>query len=195
MKTLGIITARAGSKRLPGKNKMMFGSKPLFQWTVDEAKKSSLDDIVISTDDKDISDALIKDLRLYGFTRPEWLCQARTPHLPVAQHAVEWMRLNHRKTYGAVMILQPTSPFRTYEHINDALATFEEDPRDSLISVDTKDRRNAAIYMVSTERLFSRECYIFPESGDSGRIVMDDRASIDINTLQDFKSAEKLLNI
>jgi len=194
MKILGVITAREGSKRLVGKNKLPLGGKALYEWAVDEALKSDLTDVVVSTDDTSI---LVEcgswgNRELYLIDRPAWLCQDRTPHLPVIRHAVEIMKLKHNKNYAAVMTLHPTSPFRTAEHINEAIKIFERDERDSLTSVDVDNKRNAAIYITSTARLFSKYGYIIPENENYARIVMDRKSSLDINTLADFNKAKEL---
>ena len=61
MKILGLITARGGSKGIPGKNIAPLCGKPLIAWTVEEAKKSrSLDRLILSTDDKKIADAALQ---------------------------------------------------------------------------------------------------------------------------------------
>ena len=56
---LAIIPARAGSKRLPGKNMRLMHGKPLILWTVEEALKSQyIDSLIVSTDDKDVVQAV-----------------------------------------------------------------------------------------------------------------------------------------
>jgi len=188
-KTLGIITARKNSRRLSNKNSLKLGRKTLVERAYEGAKKSKLDKVVISTDSGEIASLV----PCQHIDRPKWLAQDRTPHLPVIQHAVEYMAMEHDYHPDAVMILQPTSPFREAKHINQALKRFETDERDSLVSVRDDNTRNAAIYITSTERLFDRHCYIFPDDPNTGRIVMDERSSIDINTKKDFEEAEALL--
>ncbi|HET9706553.1 MAG TPA: acylneuraminate cytidylyltransferase family protein, partial [Vicinamibacterales bacterium] len=92
MKVLGVVTARAGSKGLPGKNLRPLGSKPLLAYTIEAARQSGvLDRVILSTEDQQIADVG----REYGcdvpFIRPRDLAQDDTPHLPVIQHAVKWM--------------------------------------------------------------------------------------------------------
>ncbi|MHB1101068.1 MAG: cytidylyltransferase domain-containing protein, partial [Burkholderiales bacterium] len=54
---LGLIPARGGSKRLPGKNILPLGGRPLIEWTIDAAQKSGvLCSILLSTDDPAIAD-------------------------------------------------------------------------------------------------------------------------------------------
>jgi len=183
MKILGIITARSGSARLPNKNILEIDGKSLVEIAYDEAIKSKLDKVVLSTDSHDIASLI----PCQHILRPEWLSQDRTPHLPVIQHAVEYLAMEHDYYPDAVMTLQPTSPFRTTKHINEAIKTFESSPRDSLVSVDTRNVRNAAIYITSVKRLFDRACYVFNEWGHPSIYVMDNKSSIDINTREDYE--------
>lgn len=61
MKTVGIIPSRYGSSRFPGKPLAMLAGKPLVAWVVDAAKKAtSLDDVIVATDDERIAHAVEK---------------------------------------------------------------------------------------------------------------------------------------
>ena len=56
MRVLALITARAGSKRLPGKNIRLLGNKPLIAWSIDVVRNiPEICDILVSTDDKNIA--------------------------------------------------------------------------------------------------------------------------------------------
>ena len=136
MKVLGIITARGGSKGIPGKNLKLLAGKPLLAYTVDTARRSgALDRVILSTEDEAIATAG-RDLGCdVPFIRPLDLAQDDTPHLPVIQHATRWMqdRVNYRP--DAVMILQPTSPLRTGDDIAAAVALLESSGADSVLSV------------------------------------------------------------
>jgi CMP-N-acetylneuraminic acid synthetase len=136
LKVLGIITARGGSKGIPGKNLKLLAGKPLLAYTVDTARRSgALDRVILSTEDEAIASAG-RDLGCdVPFIRPLDLAQDDTPHLPVIQHATRWMqeRINYQP--DAVMILQPTSPLRTAEDIAAAVALLEASGADSVLSV------------------------------------------------------------
>ena len=136
MKVLGIITARGGSKGIPGKNLKLLAGKPLLAYTVDTARRSAaLDRVILSTDDEAIATAG-RDLGCdVPFIRPLDLAQDDTPHLPVIQHATRWMqeRINYQP--DAVMILQPTSPLRTADDITNAVALLDTSGADSVLSV------------------------------------------------------------
>jgi CMP-N,N'-diacetyllegionaminic acid synthase len=136
LKVLGIVTARGGSKGIPGKNLKLLAGKPLLAYTIDTARRSgALDRVILSTEDEAIATAG-RDLGCdVPFMRPLDLAMDDTPHLPVIQHAVRWMqeRINYHP--DAVMILQPTSPLRTAEDIAAAVTLLDQSRADSVLSV------------------------------------------------------------
>jgi len=136
VKVLGVVTARGGSKGLPGKNLRALDGKPLIAHTIDAARESrAFDRLILSTDD----DAIAAAGRACGcdvpFMRPAELARDETPHLPVLQHAVQWLREHERYEADAVMILQPTSPLRRAEDIRESIALLERTGADSVVSV------------------------------------------------------------
>jgi CMP-N-acetylneuraminic acid synthetase len=136
VKVLGVITARGGSKGIPGKNLRPLAGKPLLAHTIDTARDSgAFDRLILSTDDPKIADVA----RGYGsdvpFLRPSELARDDTPHLPVIKHAVEWLEQHEAYSADAVMILQPTSPLRRAGDICTAIDLFGESGADSLVSV------------------------------------------------------------
>jgi CMP-N-acetylneuraminic acid synthetase len=107
---LGVITARGGSKGIPFKNIKPLGGKPLIAYTIDVAKKSKLiNHLIVSTDDKDIADVCIKYGANVPFMRPAELAQDGTPHVPVMQHAIDfiWSRVQ-----ALDKMIQETEPFK-----------------------------------------------------------------------------------
>lgn len=135
-KVLGVITARGGSKSIPGKNIKLFLGKPLIVYTIEAAKESgAFDRIILSTDDDEIA----KVGRQYGvdvpFKRPKELAQDTTPHLPVMQHVVQWLKDNENYYPDYVMILQPTSPLRKAIHIKEAIEVIKKYQSDSVVSI------------------------------------------------------------
>lgn len=136
MTVLGVITARGGSKGLPGKNLKLLAGKPLIAHTIAAATAShALDRVILSTDDEAIAEAG----RALGcevpFLRPAALAQDDTPHLPVIQHAVQWLADHAGYHPDAVMILQPTSPLRTAGDIRAAVDLLDRSGADSVLSV------------------------------------------------------------
>ncbi|MBU3925951.1 acylneuraminate cytidylyltransferase family protein [Patescibacteria group bacterium] len=133
---LGVITARGGSKGIPGKNIKILGDKPLIAYTIDIAKKSKLiTHLIVSTEDEEIIDVAKK----YGvdvpFVRPKELAQNNTPHLPVMQHAIKFMEEKLGIVFDYVVILQPTSPFRIPDDIDNTLKKLIKNKADSAVSL------------------------------------------------------------
>ena len=136
MKTLGVIPARGGSKGVPGKNYKLLGGKPLISYTIEVALKSSLDRIIISTDDMEI----VSIAENYGlkvpFIRPSELASDTAKSIDVAIHALNMAEQEENLLYDAVMLLQPTAPFRSRDDIDLALAMLKKDEiAESVISV------------------------------------------------------------
>lgn len=136
MSILGLITARGGSKGTPGKNVKTIAGKPLIAWTIEAALESSLlDRVIVSTDDDNI--ALVS--RQFGaevpFMRPVNLAQDDSPHIDVLIHAIEWIRDEQGYNPEYLMLLQPTSPLRTVDDINNAVGLANKHDADCVIGV------------------------------------------------------------
>lgn len=133
---LAVITARGGSKGIPGKNIKNLAGKPLITWTIQEAKKSTLiTDLIVSTDDENIATVCREEGVEVPFIRPINLAEDSTPHLPVMQHAVKEMEKLRGYVYDYVVILQPTSPFRKGEYIDETVRLLISEGTDSAVSV------------------------------------------------------------
>lgn len=125
MKILAVITARGGSKRLPGKNIRPLGGKPLIAWSIDAARASGCClDVLVSTDDQAIADVA----KAYGasvpWLRPAELATDTAGSVDVILHAVDWYEA-HRSPLDGVLLLQPTSPFRSDAAIARAVDLFK----------------------------------------------------------------------
>lgn len=135
-KILGVITARGESKTVPKKNIKLLGGKPLIAWTIEVAKKSKLiSHLIVSTDDKEIAQIA----QTYGvdvpFLRPKELAGDEVGHLPVMQHAIGFMEKKLGFKFDYAVILQPTSPFRTPEDIDQTLKLLERTGADSAVTM------------------------------------------------------------
>src|SRR5262245_20112157 len=136
-RVLGVVTARKGSKGIPGKNTRPLAGKPLILYTIDAAVASrAFDRVIMSTDDDVAAELARANGCEVPFMRPPELSADDTPHLPVMQHAVAWLR--DRDGYDAdfVMILLPTAPLLQPAHIRDAIDLAERTHADSVIGVD-----------------------------------------------------------
>ncbi len=207
MRVLGLIPARGGSKRCPGKNTADLGGKPLLQWTVEAARESGVvDHLVVSSEDEAILQ-LADTLGVAQVPRPVALAQDSTPMLPVVRHAVEAV---HPADPEVVILLQPTSPFRTAEDIRAALSLMDVKGGDSVVSVTDvpeelvfsvrwADRLepvssnfvvpNGAIYVMSTRALMRGETWY---SGFSYAYRMPKERSLDIDTPLDLELARMM---
>lgn len=136
MRILGIITARGGSKSIPRKNIKELAGKPLIAYTIEAARDSGVfDRLILTTDDEEIA-AVGREWGVeVPFMRPGELAQDTTPTLPVLQHALVWLKEQEGYEPEAVMILQPTTPFRKPEHIRGAAELLDRTGADSVVSV------------------------------------------------------------
>jgi CMP-N,N'-diacetyllegionaminic acid synthase len=110
---LALIPARGGSKGIPRKNIKSLAGKPLIGWTIDAAKQAScVDRIVVTTDDVEIA-AVARGLGAeVPFMRPAELAADETPGIAPVLHALKQL-----PDFEWVLVLQPTSPLRTYSDI------------------------------------------------------------------------------
>ena len=134
MKTLAIIPARGGSKRVPHKNIKLLNGKPLVIYTIEAALRSKrISDIILSTDDYEIAKIALGVGLSDTIIRPTELATDEASVIPVLEHAVTTFEKNHKKIQTAVL-LNPTSPLRTSAHIDEALRFFENGGFDSVLS-------------------------------------------------------------
>lgn len=134
MKPLVIIPARGGSKGIPGKNSKELRDKPLIAYTIDAARAVFKDEeICVSTDDRKIIDLVEKDGLIVPFIRPPDLAIDTASTYDVLRHALHFYEIN-RYVPEVVILLQPTSPFRTHDHIKEALKLYHDD-LDMVVSV------------------------------------------------------------
>lgn len=134
MKTLYLIPARGGSKGLPKKNIKNLNGKPLINYTIDVARSLAQDaDICVSTDCEEII-SVVKDHGLVvPFKRPKHLSDDKSGTYEVLLHAVNYFA-DRGQYYDNVMLLQPTSPFRTPQHLKDVFSAYTSD-LDMVVSV------------------------------------------------------------
>ena len=136
MKVLAVIPARAGSKGVPGKNIKKLAGKPLIQYSIEAAINSNLDRIIVSTDCKKIANLAVKLGVDVPFMRPPKLAADNSNSIDVMVHSLIEMEKIDNCKYEYLMMLQPTTPFRTYKNINDSLSLINESKKiDSVISV------------------------------------------------------------
>ena len=159
---LAVITARGGSKGIPGKNIKLLGGKPLLVYSIDAVKKSKLiTHAIVSTDDKKIAEVAKKFGGEVPFLRPRKLAEDKTPHVPVMKHAIEFMEKKLGVAFDYAVILQPTSPFRLSEDIDRTLEKLIKSGADSAVTLVDVDN----YHPVKAKKLVGDKVlpYCFPE--------------------------------
>lgn len=126
MRILALIPARGGSKRLPGKNIRVLGDRPLIVWSIDVAKDiPEICDILVSTDDPAIAAVCTAAGALVPWLRPADLATDTASSVDVVLHALDWYE-TQKGTVDGILLLQPTSPFRTKETVLRGISLFRE---------------------------------------------------------------------
>ncbi len=131
-KNIAIIPARAGSKRLEGKNNLSFRGKPLIQHSIDyaQANRSLIDELFISTDDDAIKTIALAN-NVGVIDRPKILAGDTSPTVDVLKHALEYFD----EDMDHVILLQVTNPLRPKKLLSNAYKKYIEGNHDSLMSV------------------------------------------------------------
>lgn len=218
-----VIPARGGSKGLPGKNIKPLAGKPLIEYSIDAARGVVDDcDIFVSTDSEEIRSVCVAAGLEVPFLRPSALATDEAGTHEVIVHALEKAKESGRD-YELLALLQPTSPFRTGRHIQEALALFD-DQCDIVVSVKQPEdspyynqfRENVSGYLVpvvkrtGNRRQDSPSIYTYngaiyvmrvrdlesTHMHDLQRIrklVMDDKSSIQIDNSFDWAVAETII--
>lgn len=132
---VAIIPARAGSKRLPGKNIKLLAGKPLIVWTIEAAITSNLFDVIlVTTDSEEIANIARAAGASVPFLRPSELSTDTSSTNEVISHAVDWIEQNVG-TVSCVTLLQPTSPLRTADDIAQAMNMYDTKQASAIVSV------------------------------------------------------------
>jgi N-acylneuraminate cytidylyltransferase len=215
MKSIAIIPARGGSKRLPNKNTTLLGNYPLLVHSINYAKENGIGKIVVSTDDAKIKEIALKS----GVTvidRPDYLATDTCQTIDALKHALE----NIKENFENVVLLQPTNPLRPKKLLKEALQKFTAGNYDSLMTVTRNKQKfgkivnhkfipfnykigqrsqdleplyfeNGLLYITKASLIL--EGTIIGENNFSF-IVNHPFAKVDIDTKEDFEYAEYLYN-
>jgi len=146
MNALILIPARGGSKGIPYKNIKPLNGKPLICYSIDLARQISNDvHICVSTDDEEIK----KTVEAYGlqvpFRRPAEFAGDNASMRDVIMHALNFYA-EKGKTFEQVILLQPTSPLRTIEHVKECIRVFRENPGVDMVAT-VKDTDTNPYYL------------------------------------------------
>ena len=131
-----LIPARSGSKSIPNKNTTLLSGEPLLSWTAKVAIDSHLSkNVILSTDSNEIAQ-LGKEMGLtVPFIRPKDLALDRTLQLDVIKHAIAVLSEDFNMNFDSIMLLQPTSPFRSRELVIKSYNYFCKYNADTLITI------------------------------------------------------------
>ena len=132
---LALVIARGGSKRLENKNLLPLGGRPLIEWTIGAGLESEyIDRLIVSTNDYEIAAVAEKAGADVPFIRPQNLALDQTETIDVIRHAIDTLTLSGEK-FHYLLLLQPTSPLRTTQHINEAIELMLHTKSESVIGV------------------------------------------------------------
>ena len=208
---LCIIGARKRSKRLPGKNRLSLGNKPLFSIVLDAARNASfIDTIIFSTDDEIILSELSDFDNIIIDKRPDFLAEDHIPMWEVDFYLIQkYERLiPHINT---LCLLTPCHPFRTAEHAT-SLISVTPFPSPPVFALDVKDGRarrdwtglvrkseqpdkyypNGAIMIVKRDYFLDNRTVYSP---DTLAFEMDWPYSLDIDHEEDYNLAKMLVGV
>jgi len=222
MKVVAIIPARAGSIRLPKKNRKKLLGIPLIEWSINFAKKLKfLDDIIVTTNDKIILKNIKKNKStVKTFIRPQGLSGKTAKMEDVIFHVLR----KYEKKFGkisTILLLQPTSPIRSvkkvyygYKKYNyykkkksvisvsntnfSQKRNFEIKNKNLMLANYKKNKKNlyqvnGNFYFVSTSFLKKYKSFYFKHR--TYPVVLNSKIlSVDVDTIYDFKKAENFLS-
>jgi len=135
MNIMGFIPARSGSKGIPKKNIYSLNDKPLIAYTIEEALKSRINRLIVSTDSLEIAETAKRYGAEVPLMRPLELAQDNSIIEDALIDVIEKLKKSEKYKVDVIVILQPTSPLRTYKHINESIEILFEKQAESVVSV------------------------------------------------------------
>ncbi len=135
MSSIAIITARGGSKRIPGKNIKEFLGKPIICYSIEAALSSGIfDEVMVSTDDEQIADIAKKAGAAVPFMRSDKTADDYATTDDVLMEVLETYEKNG-KTFDYMACIYPTAPFVTAEKLKAAIELLMEKDADGVMPV------------------------------------------------------------
>lgn len=129
MKVLSVIIARGGSQRVPDKNIRPLAGRPLLAYSIEAAKHSRyVQRVIVSTDSNAIAEVAAGAGAEVPFRRPAEISQGHSTELEAMEHALGWLRDHEAYEPDLVVLLRPTSPFRTTATIDRGIDLLINDP-------------------------------------------------------------------
>lgn len=135
-KILAVVTARGGSKGLPGKNIKELNGIPLIGWTLKQLEYSQyVDEVFVSTDSEEIAEISERFGVSVPLLRPAALAEDTTSSMDVLLYTIQLLE-NQGKIFDYILLLEPTSPLRKRDDIDEIIKLAGDNPdSDGVISV------------------------------------------------------------
>lgn len=221
---IAIIPARGGSKGLPNKNIKLLNGKPLIGYTIEAALNSkSITKVIVSTDSKQIADIAKQFGANVPFLRPDYLASDNALAIDNYIYTIDRLKDDIGYQIDEFVVLQPTSPLRTSDDIDNAIKIYNDKNADSVISYTEeahpifwhkKVNNNLEFENIFENRIDNRQNFqktYYPNgavfvfninlikskkyySKKSFAYIMPRIRSVDIDTIEDFEYAEYILN-
>lgn len=152
---LGIVPARGGSKGLPGKNIKELCGKPLIAWSIESGLKSKyLDEVIVTTDSKDIANIAKQYGASVPFLRPDVLANDTATSFDAIKHTIEFYKNEMKKEFDYIVLLEPTSPLREARDIDIAIEQLFNSNADSIVGICKTEDQNPAFLVFKNEKDF-----------------------------------------
>lgn len=135
---LAVITARGGSKGLPGKNIKELCGKPLIAWSIEAGLGSKyIDEVVVTTDSEEIAVVAREFGASVPFIRPAELASDTATSFDAIMHTINFYAQELHKKFDYVVLLEPTSPLREVDDIDGMIEKISslEESHDAIVSV------------------------------------------------------------
>lgn len=163
-RALGVIPARGGSKRLPRKNILPVAGLPLIAYTIEAARRSkALTDFIFSTEDDEILEVARQLGAPAPFKRPAELSGDEVRNIDVVLHALDYMEKQTGLPYDIVVLLQPTCPIRSAEHIDAAVNDLWASDLQTLASVKGPFKKRDPVLKAVRDGVLEAYCADEPE--------------------------------
>ncbi len=152
LRVLAVCPARGGSKGIPLKNLKRFLGVPLVARVGHLVRECpSIDRAVVSTDDPKIAEVAQEAGLDAPFMRPQELSGDRVSDAPVLAHALEETERIDGVRYDVIVMLQPTSPLRQPEHVEETIRTLVDGGWDAVWSVSETDSKEHPLKQLTIE--------------------------------------------
>ena len=201
-KIITLVPARKNSKGIKNKNIFKIKGKPLIEYTLDSIRKSKLDIkncFILSDDDR------VKNIgKKYGanieYKRPKNLSKDKTLFIENLTHFFNWTK-SRSINFKYIMILQPTSPMRTYKNINSALELLKKKPKSVISISESLENPNVSIFFKNNKVNFytgnpmmkRRQDFIYKSFFINGAIYAVSKENLEKKKFINFKDTSYLI--